>query len=96
MRDFHPDFIFWLVKGNKYTILYIDPKGMTASNYQYKIDGYKELFCEKESGNQRKFKFGDYEVNVALGMYTTDANQSPQEYKEYWYDTPKSILKRIG
>ena len=28
IRDFHPDFVFWLVKGDKYTILFVDPKGM--------------------------------------------------------------------
>jgi len=93
MRDFHPDFVFWLVKDKTYTILFVDPKGMTASNYQYKIDGYKELFCDAQTGAYRVFKYNGYKVNVALGMYTTDSNQAPQEYKEYWYDSPKAILQ---
>jgi superfamily II DNA or RNA helicase len=96
IRDFHPDFIFWLVKGMNYTILFIDPKGMTASNYQYKIDGYKELFRDGRTGAYRKQDYGDYQVKVVLEMYTMDANQAPQEYKDYWYDTPKAILQRLN
>jgi type III restriction enzyme len=90
VRDFHPDFVFWLVKGKSYTILFVDPKGMTVSNYQYKIDGYKELF--RDATGFRIFKHGGYKVRVALAMYTVDANQSPQEYREYWYDSPKSLF----
>jgi hypothetical protein len=96
MRDFHPDFVFWLVKGNTYTILFVDPKGMTASNYQHKIDGYKELFLDTKTGAYRVFKYKNYKVQVALAMYTTDAHLAPQEYKEYWYDTPKAISQRWG
>lgn len=44
IRDFHPDFVFWLVKGKAYTILFVDPKGMKIGDYQYKIDGYAEHF----------------------------------------------------
>ncbi len=96
VRDFHPDFVFWLVKEKTYTILFVDPKGMTASNYQYKIDGYRELFRDKQTNDYRVFNHLDYQVNVALAMFTADSNQAPQEYKEYWYDTPKTILQRLG
>jgi hypothetical protein len=34
-------------------------------------------------------------VRVVLAMHTIDANQAPQEYKEYWYDHPQGILKRL-
>lgn len=96
VRDFHPDFVFWLVKGKIYTILFVDPKGMTVGNYQYKIDGYKELFREGPISAYRMTEYNDYQVRVALGMYTTDANQAPQEYREYWYDNPKTILQRLA
>jgi hypothetical protein len=95
IRDFHPDFVFWLVKGNDYTILFVDPKGMTASGYQYKIDGYKELFRD-DSRDYHIFKHNGYHVRVALAMYTADSNQAPQEYREYWYDHPKAILQRLA
>ena len=96
VRDFHPDFVFWLVKDKTYTILFVDPKGMTASNYQHKIDGYKELFRDGQTGAYHVFKYNGFKVKVALALYTTDSNQAPQEYKEYWYDTPKGILQRLG
>lgn len=95
MRAFHPDFIFWLVKGNQYTILLVDPKGMNAAGYQHKIDGYKELF-RTEAGGYRTFKHGEYSVRIALALYTDDANRAPQEYREYWYDHPKTLLERLG
>ncbi len=68
---------------------------MTVSNYQYKIDGYKELFSDAQTHAYRIFEYNGYRVSVALGMYTTDSNQAPQEYKEYWYDNPKIILQRL-
>jgi len=97
MRDFHPDFIFWLKLGNDYFILFIDPKGMRNADYQYKIDGYKEIFVDQATGTLRTIPHKGMNVRVALGMYasTSDANQAPQQYKDYWYDNPASILKRI-
>jgi hypothetical protein len=96
VRDFHPDFIFWLVKGDRYTILFVDPKGMTVSDYQYKIDGYEELFRDTEANTRRGFKHSAYKVTVALVMYTKDANQAPQKYKDYWYDNPQMILQKLA
>jgi type III restriction enzyme len=95
IREFHPDFIFWLVKGDNYTILFVDPKGMIASGYQHKIDGYKALFRD-EAEQLRVFKYGRYEVRVGLAMYTTDANQAPQEYRRYWYDRPEGMVEELG
>ena len=85
----------WLVKGNQYTILFVDPKGMTVTNYQYKIDGYKELFCEMETNQFKEFKRDSYKVHVALAMYTDDSNRAPQEYRKYWYDRPQEILEKL-
>lgn len=92
IRDFHPDFIFWLVKGTEYTILFVDPKGMTVADYQHKIDGYKTLFRNAQGDNYRIFTYDTYQVKVALALYTDDANLSPLEYMEYWYDNPKTML----
>lgn len=95
MRDFHPDFVFWLKRWNDYFILFVDPKGMRNAGYQYKIDGYKEIFTDRETGELRVFRHNGLNVRVALAMHTTDANQAPLEYKEYWFDHPKDILKRL-
>lgn len=94
IRDFHPDFIFWLVKGNAYTILFVDPKGMTIGDYQYKIDGYRELFCD--AAGCRIFRHGDYEVRVALLMYADTAVPPPEGYRAYWCDSPRAMLGRIS
>jgi hypothetical protein len=95
IRDFHPDFIFWLVKGNRYTILYVDPKGMTASDYQHKIDGYKELFVNPEDGKRKIISHGKLNVRVVLAMWTSDANRASQGYGEFWYDNPKTLLEKL-
>ena len=92
IRDFHPDFVFWLVKDDRYTILFVDPKGMTASGYQYKIDDYKKLF-RTEKGDYHEYRYGNYKVRVALAMYTPDANVASQGYRDFWYDSPKTLLK---
>jgi hypothetical protein len=46
IRQFKPDFIFWLQKGTDYVVAFVDPKGMQQSDYQHKIDGYKQLFVD--------------------------------------------------
>jgi type III restriction enzyme len=95
MRDFHPDFVFWLKRWNDYFILFVDPKGMRNADYQYKIDGYKEIFVDHETKQLRVIPYGDINVRVILTMHTIDANVAPQEYNEYWYDHPKTILQRL-
>jgi superfamily II DNA or RNA helicase len=92
-RDFHPDFVFWLVKGKQYTILFVDPKGMKLTDYQYKIDGYEGLF--RNNGGYRTFIFGGYEVRVALTMYTTGGDQPPSGYADYWISEPDAMLKKL-
>jgi len=93
MRDFHPDFVFWLVKGNAYTILFVDPKGMKIGDYQYKIDGYRELFCDARGC--RVFPYGGYQVQVALLLYHDGPERPPQGFAAYWCDSPQEMLKRL-
>lgn len=93
MRDFHPDFIFWLAKDSKYTILFVDPKGIRDIGWTYKVEGYKDLFLE--NGKRKIFKHGKQNVQVALTLYTDDSNQVPAEYRDFWYDSPKRIFERL-
>ncbi len=92
MRDFHPDFIFWLAKDSKYTILFVDPKGIRDIGWTYKVEGYKDLFLE--NGKRKIFKHGKQNVQVALTLYTGDSNQVPAEYRDFWYDSPKRIFEQ--
>lgn len=101
VRDFHPDFIFWLKRGRDgygtpdYTILFVDPKGMKMTDYQYKIDGYNELFVDKTTNAPRKIPYNGMNVRVALAMYTDDSNQATQGYRSYWYDSPQRLLEMV-
>lgn len=85
-RNFLPDFVFWLAKGDEYYIIYIDPKGTGRSEYQYKIDGYSELF--EENGNPKVFNVKGKKVRVLLKMFTEDKNVISDylSYKKYWMD----------
>ncbi|PKN91067.1 MAG: restriction endonuclease subunit R [Chloroflexi bacterium HGW-Chloroflexi-6] len=92
MRDFHPDFIFWLANDAKYTILFVDPKGVRDIGWTYKVEGYKDLFLE--NGKRKIFKHGKQSVQVALTLYTDDRNQVSAEYRDFWYDSPRRIFEQ--
>jgi hypothetical protein len=94
IRDFHPDFVFWLVQGRAYTILFVDPKGMRIGDYQYKIDDYSKLF--RIEHGYRIFPYGDYEVQVALLMYSDSADRPPEGYQAYWCDSPQAMLQALN
>ena len=93
MRDFHPDFIFWLKRWNDYFILFVDPKGMKNTGFEYKVDGYKDIFWSE--GKMKIFPHRGLNVRVALAMFNPNASQSSQGYSDYWYDQPKQILKHL-
>jgi type III restriction enzyme len=95
MREFHPDFIFWLRRWNDYYILFVDPKGMQNIDYQYKIDDYKNIFTDPKTGTMKVIPYNGLNVRVALAMYNKDASSSPQGYGDYWYDHPRHILKNL-
>ena len=81
-NSFFPDFIFWMCKGNKYQIVFVDPKGTTHADYNYKIDGYKKLFGSAE--NPKSFTYSKkWKITTKLLMF--NPRQSPPEsYKTYW------------
>jgi hypothetical protein len=96
MRDFHPDFIFWLKnRWNDYFIVFVDPKGTRNTDYEYKVDGYKEIFVDREANRLRVFEHNGLKVRVALALHTADANQLSQAYKEFWHDHLRDILQRL-
>lgn len=88
-RRFLPDFVFWMCKGNKYRIVFVDPKGDAHASSYHKIDGYKKLFLQNYK--VRSFKHGKYQVSVNLFYYKPDANPL-NEYKDFWIDDPAAIF----
>jgi len=92
ISKFKPDFIFWLKKGKDYFIIFIDPKSTKYTDYQYKVDGYKEIF-EDNKGKLRKFVWQSLDVKVGLFLRS---QESPSErYRKYWFDDIEKVLKVI-
>lgn len=83
-RNFHPDFVFWMCRGNEYKIVFVDPKTTVFASAYRKADGYAELF--KRSGQIRKFSHGSrWKVTVHLKFFNSPANAAG-EYKKFWTD----------
>ena len=81
-NSFFPDFIFWMCKGNKYQIVFVDPKGTTHADYNYKIDGYKKLFGS--AGNPKSFTYSKkWKITTKLLMFNP-RQFPPEAYKTYW------------
>jgi len=95
IRRFLPDFIFWLQKGNEYAIVFVDPKGMQQTDYQHKVDGFREIFLD-DAGRSRTFDYRNMTVRVHLLLYTRDKNRAPEAYRECWFDSLDAIPACLG
>jgi len=72
-KYFYPDFVFWLKKGNKKYIIFIDPKGVEHTlNARDKIIGFLNL------KNEIKNK------NIEIRLFYYNENEVDSEYKEFW------------
>lgn len=90
VSPFYPDFIFWLKKGLNYYIVFVDPKGIQQTDYQYKVDGYRSIFEEGERA--KEFLYQEMKVHILLRLYTEDANRAPQGYRRFWFDNFPEML----
>jgi superfamily II DNA or RNA helicase/DNA-binding transcriptional MerR regulator len=95
IAHFKPDFVFWLQKGKDYFIVFIDPKGTAHTDYQHKIDGYKEIFEEKDD-TVRKLGYSKLNTRVFTFLYTRDANIPSAGYKRYWVDSVEKVMDYIA
>jgi type III restriction enzyme len=93
IRKFHPDFIFWLKKDKRYFIIFVDPKGTQHADYQFKIDGYRQIF--EEGNNKKIFKQNNFEIKCYLYLHTYDVNKVAGDYKKYWFDDFKTMIKKF-
>lgn len=87
IRKFKPDFIFWLCKGKNYHIVFVDPKSISFTDYEYKVDWYKKLFENKKFDSPEK----NYKIKVSLYLYTKE--KVPQGYKKYWFENIEKVLR---
>lgn len=93
IREFHPDFVFWLQKGKRYFIVFVDPKGSAHSAYQNKIDGYRRLFLP--DGKPKVLKHDSMSVTVHTCLMTGDADGISEGYKQFWFDSIESMLASL-
>ena len=91
--NFKPDFMFWLQKGHRYHLVFIDPKGTSRNEYQHKVDGYRALF--EKNDKPRIFKHDGLEVTVHLFLYTPDTQFVAEYYRRYWRDDIDKMIKVI-
>jgi hypothetical protein len=92
MARFIPDFIFWGQKGNRYTLLFVDPKGLQNIDWERKVDGFRRMF--EEEGKPKVFVHGDIEVTVRLVLFTNNRGLVPEgSYKRYWQDDVKQMCR---
>ena len=91
---FKPDFIFWLRKGNDYTILFIDPKGTEHTDAYRKIDGYKRIF-EDENKTSKVFSYNGYNIKIKLLLKTKDTSLVAGPYQQYWFDDISKMKGKI-
>jgi len=94
IREFKPDFIFWIKKDNNYFIVFVDPKSIKHTEFTYKVDGFTRIFGNYDS--PKIFKFEDFKVMVYLFLFTQDKNLISEGYKKYWFDDPKSIFEVVN
>jgi len=94
IEKFKPDFIFWLKKGNKYFIIFVDPKGTKHTDYEYKVDGYKLIF--EEMDKKKTFQKDKINVQVHLFLFTEDINKLSEGYKKYWFEEFEEIINKIN
>jgi superfamily II DNA or RNA helicase len=92
-REFKPDFIFWLQKGNDYFIVFIDPKGTVHTDYERKIDSYSQIF--ESLGLPKTIAYGGKEVKVFAFLYTDDVDRLAKGYKRYWFDSIDKALTSV-
>jgi len=81
-KSFYPDFVFWLQKGDRQVILFIDPKGTQHTSYLHKVNGYQELF--EKNDKAIVFNKADIQIEVKLFMYQVTDDDIDDYYKRFW------------
>ncbi len=93
IANFKPDFIFWLKRGERYQIVFIDPKGTGRTEYEHKVDGYRALF--EQGDRPKEFSHQGYQVTVHVFLYTPDRQYLAEKYRPYWFDNMEQVLNQI-
>ncbi|MGI9348106.1 MAG: DEAD/DEAH box helicase family protein [Gammaproteobacteria bacterium] len=72
---FRPDFVFWMCRGKKYRIFFVDPKSTAFTAEIRKLQGYKKLFMDNEQ--YRQFQHDSWkEIEVMLAFYNLQGDDT--------------------
>ncbi|KUK49691.1 MAG: Type III restriction protein res subunit [Parcubacteria bacterium 33_209] len=94
---FYPDFIFWMQKGKRYLILFVDPKGTEHADGYRKIDGYSKIFEIGEQKYSKDFSYNGFIVNTKLLLKPKRGIAEVLEnYKRYWFDNFIDFANKIN
>ena len=97
IANFKPDFIFWAQKGNRYLILFVDPKGTEHADGYRKIDGYSRIFEIGEQKESRNFSYNGFIINTKLLLKPRRGIAEVLEnYKRYWFDNFVDFAGKIN
>ncbi|MEA3272945.1 MAG: DEAD/DEAH box helicase family protein [Patescibacteria group bacterium] len=97
MARFLPDFIFWLKRGNEYTIVFIDPKGTEHTDGLRKIDGYSKIFETNDNTKKsKKYPFNGFDIETKLLLKSKRGiAEVPENYRGYWFDNFQDFAKKL-
>jgi hypothetical protein len=97
MDNYHPDFIFWLQKGNNYLILFVDPHGTAYSDINKKIDYYSKIFEIEDTKKSKKFLFDGFNIETRLLLMPAQGGLASvgNNYKKYWFNDFVDFANKI-
>jgi len=97
IANFKPDFIFWVQKGKRYLILFVDPKGTEHADGYRKIDGYSRIFEIGEQKESKDFSYNGFTINTKLLLKPRRGIAEVLEnYKRYWFDNFVDFAGKIS
>ncbi len=96
VSNFKPDFIFWVQKGKRYLILFVDPKGTEHTDGYRKIDGFSRIFEIGKQKQSKDFPYNGFTINVKLLLKPRQGMPEVLEnYKQYWFDNFNDFAEKI-
>ena len=97
IANFKPDFIFWMQKGKRYLILFVDPKGTEYADGFRKIDGYSKIFETGEQKKSKDFSYNGFIINTKLLLKPRRGIADVLEnYRRYWFDNFGDFAEKLA
>jgi len=84
----------WLQQGDRYRIVFVDPKGMRHTDYLHKLNGYSSIFAP--NGHGRTIRHNGMGVSVSLFCYNPDAPKADDHYRRFWAGSIAELLRNVG